>query len=297
VKNPGARSSSPTLFRKSAFCLFLFCCFLVGVISADTISDSKTPYKSLTDALNDLKKDSATQQGFAQAIQDTLAENAVDDGDTPTSQEEVQDHYLAEPVTITKFDRNKWNVAKKGLDYNEQPPPKPLKWNPWFTGSSIFSGEAVKFVLFSIVILLLAFVLFKIFSGRLGNKRIRKDEHISNIEDIEDIAAVPESELDRLLREALERKDFKEAIRISYLFIIRSLSEQELIHWKKDKTNREYLTELNKSIYYNVFREVTAVFDRVWYGDIELGEIDYLRISPHFKNLGDLLKTNNTLEK
>jgi hypothetical protein len=220
---------------------------------------------------------------------------------TDSVRELKQNAYLKETISQNKFDRDKWKAAKKDLDYSEEPPKKEKEkiethtWSP--SSPSIFSGSAVKFIFVGIILLLLAFLLFKIFSNRLSNKKVVTHKNIVSIEDIEDLHLVPESELERLLREALERKDFNEAIRIYYVFIIRELSEKELIGWKKEKTNRDYLAELRPTQHYALFKELTLLFERVWYGDVLLAEPDYTRISPRFKTFADSIKSGSGVEK
>ena len=240
-------------------------------------------------ALSDHQTDSA----FAEILSDSTAL-------TDSVSEARTDTYLKEPFTVIKFDREKWKAAKKGIDYSDVDPPKKKKQTEtftWFSGSTLFSGDVVKFIFVTIVILLLAFLLFKIFSGRLSNKKVVNDKSIVSVEDIEDISLVPESELERLLKEALNRKDFNEAIRIYYVFIIRELSEKELIRWKKEKTNRDYVSELREMAHYGIFRELTLLFERVWYGDILLQEADYSRVGPRFKSFADTIKLSTPGEK
>jgi hypothetical protein len=53
-----------------------------------------------------------------------------------------------------------------------------------------------------------------------------------------------------------------------------------LIQWQKDKTNREYLRELNGQPQFEPFKKATRTFEKVWYGTLTL---DYQQ----FKNYQD----------
>lgn len=255
------------------------------------------------------------------AQSDTLSEQTAE----PVIQEEApapavqpiehkKDDYLEKPVEKKEFDRKKWDDARRGMNYDENTPPPPAKepdpkkedgdQEPVDSSSdysvSAPSGTGVpvlKYVLVIAIIILLVFLLVKVFAGQSWNKRIPSEKTIATIEDIEEISMVPESELERLLREALGRRDFKMAIRIYYVFALRELSEKGLIKWKKDKTNREYLMELSALSQYPVFRDLTILFERIWYGDIELVETDYRRVEPLFKSFTDAVKLNKPLEK
>ena len=208
--------------------------------------------------------------------------------------------YLTTPVNIKKVDRKVWDESRKGIDYSEAVPKKrkeKTESHSLFSGSSMFKGDTVKYIFSGIAILLLAFLLYKIFSGRLGNKKIEKDTVIVSVEDIADISQVEVSDLERLLQQALDTGNFKEAVRIYYVSIIHTLAGMDLIHWKKDKTNREYLSELSQSNHYSMFRDITRLFDRIWYGDLDLKEADYQQVFLRFKAFTETLKLSSNGEK
>jgi hypothetical protein len=237
----------------------------------------------------------SARSGTESSVNDSLVVAAFD---TLSLKNEAA--YLKDTICQNQFDRDKWNAAKKGLDYSETHPTEKNEktiTQTWSSRPSLFSGNVVKYIFVGIIILLLTFLLFITFSNKTSNKKIRRDKILVTIEDIEDIHHVPESELQRLLREALERQDYNEAIRIYYVFIIRELSEKKLISWKKEKTNREYLSELNTTIHHTVFREITLLFERVWYGDTHLEEHDYSTISPLFKTFAESIKLSPPREK
>jgi hypothetical protein len=98
-----------------------------------------------------------------------------------------------------------------------------------------------------------------------------------------------ETDLEKLLRIALESNDYRSAVRILYLSTIQQLNSTGLILWKKDKTNKDFLREMRKHSNYKTFRDITLAYEIVWYGDrqIELQQFTSL------KNIVDnfLLKT------
>lgn len=193
------------------------------------------------------------------------------------------DAYYEEQARQHLFDRKVWEEQKKDKNYrNERPPEKPEVPEGTYRISVPQGGPFLQVLVFGIVIIGLAFLLYKLLGGTfVKNKKV--SNKVFTIEDIED--RIHESDLDRLLREALERKDYRLAIRIYYLAIIKELSLKELIRWKRDKTNREYLNEViaAKPELHGGFRETTIAFERAWYGDIEVGEQDYNSLSPRFR--------------
>jgi hypothetical protein len=116
-----------------------------------------------------------------------------------------------------------------------------------------------------------------------------KEEKTFSVDDFDD--HIPESELDRFLREALQRNDFRLAIRIYYLMVIKELSQRKLISWRKEKTNFDYLMELREANQYKGFRDVTLIFERIWYGERAMDEHHFGEASIRFKNFLSSLKS------
>ena len=69
--------------------------------------------------------------------------------------------------------------------------------------------------------------------------------------------------------------------------MIKSLSDKELIKWKKDKTNRTYFNELTKTDLKDSFRELTNIFERVWYGEATITATIFQDIEGQFKQFID----------
>lgn len=206
--------------------------------------------------------------------------------------------YYQEDVKKHDFDKKKWEDVTKGINYLDDAPKKEKKkeeeekkpedtsskdWNFDMSGGA----TVLKVILFTVIILALAFIIYKLLGGTFVRNRKIGENKVFTIEDIEE--RLHESDLDRLLREALSKGDFRLAVRIYYLAIIKELSVKEWIRWKKDKTNREYLNEMiaRKPDLYNGFRETTLAFERVWYGDLEIKESEYNMLSPRFRNFID----------
>lgn len=113
-----------------------------------------------------------------------------------------------------------------------------------------------------------------------SDKRIAKDElHITpdNLE-----SYIHETDLEKHLRDALARGEYNLAIRVHYLQIIRALSEKKYILWSKEKTNREYLRELRSTRMEEPVRNITGVYERIWYGNRRTEQEDYLLLAPDF---------------
>ncbi|GAB2847405.1 DUF4129 domain-containing protein [Hymenobacter ruber] len=81
------------------------------------------------------------------------------------------------------------------------------------------------------------------------------------------------------LAEAEAAGNWRLAVRLGYLQLLKTLSDRGLINWQPDKTNHAYLAELPPtSSIRDDFREITRQFEFVWYGELALSGPLYERV-------------------
>ena len=164
------------------------------------------------------------------------------------------------------------------------PPDPPPRINP-----GAFNGMGFLFYiflfLFAVALIFLIYYLF-VNSERKGAKI---DGTV--IEDFEAVnpTEIPLTELQRLLQEALAKKDYRGAIRIYFIFIIRDLAEKRWIHWEKEKTNFHYLREMSGKNEFDDFNVSVSYFEFIWYGKREIDAEKFEEIRPKFTRLLDKL--------
>ncbi|MFK7936817.1 MAG: hypothetical protein AB8G22_25110 [Saprospiraceae bacterium] len=142
----------------------------------------------------------------------------------------------------------------------------------------------IKFLLIATGIGIIAFLLYKLM-GEVNAPRDRKIKkgRLSEIslEEIEE--NIVEADLPDFIEQAIAEENYSLAIRLYYLLIIKELSANNLIQYKKDKTNRSYLSELSGTDFYTNFQQTTQIFERIWYGQDELNKTNFLQIQPAFQ--------------
>lgn len=84
-------------------------------------------------------------------------------------------------------------------------------------------------------------------------------------------------------KEAIEgyekQKDYRSAIRYQFLLILKKLTDHKHLNWNPEKTNKDYLAEVQNESLKSSFKELVYIFDYVWYGEFEVNEDNY----NHFK--------------
>ena len=227
-----------------------------------------------------------------------------------------REEYLRSEIKENSFGDAGWKNAIDGIDYSrevikkkkkkeedEHPEPdeedederaydnedyiEPPDWGSFMT-------NFFKFLMILIGVVIVGFIIANFigadgFTGRPSNKKVKTKTGPITLENVEE--NIHESDLDKFLKEALAKEDYTQAVRLYYLAIIKELSLNKWIKWKKDKTNRDYSRELSDSNFKDSFREVTRIFERVWYGNKELGGMDFrTMIQPKFQNLLETVK-------
>ena len=225
-----------------------------------------------------------------------------------------KDRYLDNQISETKFDQSSWEKTISGIDYSSQPSKakksektkkdsggsdssgsgrtyETEEYSPPASPSNFWSGF-FKFFLIALAVVIVAFIIANMVGGEgwtftpTARKAPQKNAIPITLENVED--NIYESDLDRFIREALEKENYSQAVRLYYLAIIKELSLKRWIRWKKDKTNRDYIRELSNTDFQGSFRNVTRMFERVWYGKQKLDGSDFRNsLQPSLKNLLD----------
>jgi hypothetical protein len=217
-----------------------------------------------------------------------------------------QQRYFDDTIRKRDFNKAEWERITDGLDYREERErpkkeeavkqddptakerrPPPVYHEPPSSTGLLGGSGILQVMLIILAAAALGALLFFFFRGKVSNTKVERKGSFS-IEEIEE--ALHESDLERFLREAIEKKEYRLAVRIYYLMAIKELSERNWISWKKDKTNNQYLFEMSQRPNFTLFREITRLFEYTWYGDMTVGEMQFHAIDPRFRQFLNELK-------
>ena len=200
------------------------------------------------------------------------------------SAQNPQQQYLQENIEQRSFDDEKYSELTKDVDFTEEGYEKKKKEKKEdepieFEGL----GAALKFIVILLGIGILVFFLIK----ALGNENLfsPKDKKLkpATVIDLKNIEEnLEEAELANPIRQAIAEGNYTLAVRLYYLAILKDLSLNKKIKWKKDKTNGEYLREIAGTPAFSDFQKITLVFERIWYGKMELKKGDFLKVEKLF---------------
>lgn len=136
--------------------------------------------------------------------------------------------------------------------------------------------EVVKFVGIALIIAFLAYIVLRLFGVNFraifGKKKVDEKE----IDDIEvHTEDVNQMNFQTLISNAIAAKNYRLAIRYTYLSNLKQLSEKSIINWNPTKTNLSYLYEIKDEKLRKEFLRTTYIFDYVWYGEQTLDDAEF----------------------
>jgi hypothetical protein len=156
----------------------------------------------------------------------------------------------------------------------------------WRTIDELFDSDSGKigwtifqWALIIAVIVILVFLLLKndiraLFYGKSATVQIDFKEFEEDIHKIN---------FDEYIEDAIAKKDFRKAVRLHFLKLLKELTDNNLIKWQIDKTNSDYSIELASSKYNSKFNELSLMYEYIWYGDFQLDETNFIGTISKFK--------------
>ncbi|MFI5204991.1 MAG: hypothetical protein ACHQF2_10885 [Flavobacteriales bacterium] len=153
------------------------------------------------------------------------------------------------------------------------------------SSSSLGSGGGISagfmYVLLGVLIAVALFFILRSIDWK--NKKVKKSEILST--DRFEMLEFTKSELELAIEKALAEGNFREAIRIYFLAVVKELRDKGLIKWEKKKTNNAYLNEMFSHPQFNRFEFATRIFEVVWYGNRKINSDEFKSVEPVYKGL------------
>ncbi len=96
---------------------------------------------------------------------------------------------------------------------------------------------------------------------------------------------VRSQDISSLIESAIKDKDYRLAVRYYYLQLLKHLNEKGLIHYEFQKTNSEYLAEINEESYKPTVKKLMRLYDFIWYGSFSVSENDFAIAQNSFREI------------
>ena len=213
---------------------------------------------------------------------------------TIDSTEMAKDTVLIQEV---HFDENfKEKYTDKDFIYKELPPEQSiwdrfLEWLKQFLKNyfDVQDGEKaaniINYTINTLAVILLLVVIYLIVKAVLNkegrwifsnsNKNIiRYDEVEKNLHLVD---------FQKLINESIQSGEHRLAIRYYYLLLLKKMSEKQIIHWDAEKTNTDYVYEIQSTQLKKQFEYLSYLYNYMWYGEFEVTLQDFEKAKKAFE--------------
>jgi hypothetical protein len=158
---------------------------------------------------------------------------------------------------------------------------KPVKGHPSMTVMNVIL-TILKYVVLTGCVGAIIYFIFKMAGVDLSFLFRRKSKAVpipytESLENIHDI------NFDNAIEEAINKHNYRLAVRLLYLKCLKQLSDASLIKWQPEKTNNSYLNELADADQKVIFNSLTRRFEYVWYGEFPIDGQTFNRINLQFQ--------------
>jgi len=156
---------------------------------------------------------------------------------------------------------------------------------------AFLSSGITKIIFWSLAIFFVVFIIYKLFftEGFLQRQSARSPVNLLATEE-EDVKGT--TDYDKQVVLAVNNKNYRLATRYLYLQSIQKLKNAGAIIFAADKTNSQYLYELNDKPYKQEFTTLTLNYEYVWYGEFLIDEGAFAKLQQQFKHFNNQLKNS-----
>lgn len=245
--------------------MYKYFCFLLMLLTASLFGQSSTETKASTLILDTV------------SIQSPLL---VDDASIEKYKEDTDFVY-----TEDELKESKWTQFKNWLS---------RVWRRIisFIFGDIEGGAFLYFLInilpYIIVTALLAFIIWLFYKlnpgASLFTPKKKPEVYLTEEEEI-----IKTKDIGKLLEKALLNKEYRLAIRYSYLEVIKLLTEAQIIDYEANKTNKEYLNEIQENLLKKDFQQVTFIYNHSWYGKFPISVETYQKAEIIFSSFKKII--------
>lgn len=149
---------------------------------------------------------------------------------------------------------------------------------------SFISYQLLEIIVYSLLGIIVLYLIIKfLLQSSLSTVFKTETKPIDGFSYIEE--DIQQQDFDKLLNNALKENNYRLATRYLYLKSLKILSQNNTIHWHFEKTNSDYLNEIQNDKLKSLFKRVSYIYDYVWYGEFPINEESFNKNKDDFNNL------------
>ncbi len=140
--------------------------------------------------------------------------------------------------------------------------------------------EILPYIIIAIALILIVWFIAK---NNPGNQIMRQHQNSKVILNEEEELLMKRN-LDKLSEDAINQKQYRLAVRYLYLNCIKRLDIKNIIGYANDKTNYEYVKEIQFSEISKPFKTLTLAYEQIWYGQLVFDDMYFEKFKHEYDN-------------
>ncbi len=184
--------------------------------------------------------------------------------------------------TENKVSDNWWNEFKEWLWIKLQK----LLGDDVGTDSILFKIlKLLPYIIPAIAVVIIVWYIIKTNPG----SQVMRQHNKSKVILTEEEELLMERDLDRLADEAIANKELRVAVRYLYLSCIKRLDMKRIIRYANEKTNYEYVKEIQFVEVAKQFKNLTLAYEQIWYGQMVFDQAYFQKYKSKIEKFHSLL--------
>lgn len=154
------------------------------------------------------------------------------------------------------------------------------EWLRKLTGTSDASkinnlSDKILNVVLVVIFLAAVYIVVRLFMNHRGRWFFeKKNETVSvNLSNVE--KHIHDADFEALLHDAEQDGDTRQSVRLLYLWVLKTFTDNHIIQWNPDKTNIDYLSEIRDKTLKEQFRYLSYLYNYIWYGGFSINDSEY----------------------
>lgn len=225
------------------------------------------------------------KQIIEQDEEQSSSETTEESYETANSTEAVSP---SDSIYVRKISDDSWSSITRDKDFiytvQKPKPPKKLPNLSWL----IQLFHLLKYFLYALIGAVVIYIIYYI----LTNSEFGYFKKGKPAEEIPSGTYEDEytyNEWDKALQDAIAQGNYRLAVRILYLQSLQKLHLAQHIAYQQEKTNWDYVHQLQNTSLQPSFIQLTKYFDYIWYGHFSINEARFRELQEQFKQFQDVL--------
>ncbi|WP_250598036.1 DUF4129 domain-containing protein [Flavobacterium amniphilum] len=152
-----------------------------------------------------------------------------------------------------------------------------------FSGISAKTISTIFYCIVGLIIVFVIYLIVKTIMNKEGKWAFGKssDKKIIDYSDME--KNIHNVNFEKLIQEAMAQGNNRLVIRFYYLWLLKKMTDNNIIEWDIEKTNSDYFHEIKSEKLKDDFSYLSYLYNYIWYGEFELTEDTFSKTRKSFE--------------